>query len=150
MSHCQVRAKKKKWITEKKGVEVNFGCMACGVRIAIFSAAVLQHAVCSFTIYCREREGHGERGEAGDWLCEEGGGGGALWCRKLRNWHERSGVSENINSRGHTWSEAWVTVIFVRCTVMFSQHTQSNSWMPCVSSSWPLKNKQKKHQICKT
>ena len=71
----------------ERGRGANFGCMACGVRITIFSAALLYHSVCSITIYCREREAHREERERegrgkgknkGNGRKGGGGGGGAV------------------------------------------------------------------------
>lgn len=43
---------------ERKGGEpLNLGCIACRVRITIFSVAFFHPSTCSITIYCREREG---------------------------------------------------------------------------------------------
>lgn len=66
-------------VTEEREREgENFECMACGVRITIFSAAPPPH--CSITIYCREREREGGRGGGGGGNGDDrrGGGGGEL------------------------------------------------------------------------
>lgn len=73
-SYCmakEARSKSKGWREEEEGgrVGANFGCMACGVQITIFSAALRRrhHSICSITICCRETEREEE---------EEGDGGG--------------------------------------------------------------------------
>lgn len=48
------------------GAGANFGCMACGVQITIFSAALHRcrhHSICSITICCRETEREAEEKE---------------------------------------------------------------------------------------
>lgn len=66
MSLCHSRAKKK----EREGGSVNLGCIACRVRITIFSVALLHPSICSITIYCRERGGGRSK------IVGEGRGGG--------------------------------------------------------------------------
>lgn len=48
--------------TERRREVVDLGCVAREGQITIFSAALLQCAVCSIIIYCRERERDRERG----------------------------------------------------------------------------------------
>lgn len=59
-----------------RGGGANFGCMACGVTITIFSAALLHHTVSSITIYCRETERHRERERTEEEKSKGDGGGG--------------------------------------------------------------------------
>lgn len=79
MSYCHSRAEESRAKeTEGGRVGANFGCMACGVRITIFSAALLHHTVCSITIYCRERGGGGQEEKSKGSGGRGGGVGGGV------------------------------------------------------------------------
>lgn len=55
----------------------NFGCMACGVRITIFSAALLQpHSLFNYHLLQREREREKKQEEKSKGNRGRGGGGG--------------------------------------------------------------------------
>lgn len=90
MSCCQSRAEENR-VRSRRWEGANFGCMACGVKITIFSAALFHHPVCSITIYCREREGHKERGRKRRARAMDLRGGGAQWCRGWGSRCERVG-----------------------------------------------------------
>lgn len=79
----------------------NFGCMACGVQITIFSAALRRrrHSVCSITVYCRETESEGEgwRGETGraegEWVLGDAGD------EAEESWWWRRGAGEGVKRK---------------------------------------------------
>lgn len=72
----QSRGEQSKGERAAGGGGANFGCMACGVTITIFSAALLHHTVSSITIYCREIERHRERERTEEEKSKGDGGGG--------------------------------------------------------------------------
>lgn len=90
----EARSKSKGWREEEEGgrVGANFGCMACGVQITIFSAALRRrhHSICSITICCRETEREEE---------EEGDGGGVGEKRASRG-VRRAGRGGGIKKGG--------------------------------------------------
>ncbi len=60
--HTVTAEQSREQVRQRERVGANFGCMACGVRITIFSAALLQHSTLFVQLRSTaEREGNRER-----------------------------------------------------------------------------------------